>query len=65
MSMRTLDEGRASQPEAEKLVQEMRVLIEKKGLEVDLVSKKGVEHAEPVLASGCNSCTVCPCMICW
>lgn len=63
--MRRIEEGAASQVEAEKLVQEMRALIEKKGLKVDLVPQKGAEYAEPVLASGCTGCTICPCMICW
>lgn len=63
--MNRIDECEASKPEAEKLVQEMRTLIEKKGLKVDLVPHKGVEYADPVLASGCTGCTICSCMICW
>ncbi len=63
--MNRIEKGDASKQEAEKLVQEMRTLIEKKGLKVDLVSQKGVEYADPVLASGCTGCTICSCMICW
>ncbi|MCA1458955.1 hypothetical protein I6F35_38565 [Bradyrhizobium sp. BRP22] len=54
------------QYESEKLIQEMQTLIKKKGLKVDLVPGQGAPaFGEPVLASGCDSCTVCPCMICW
>lgn len=54
------------QYEAEKLIQEMKSLIERKGLKVDLVPKEGAPPiGEPKLAGGCTSCTVCPCMICW
>ena len=59
------DDKGASQAEAEKLIQEMKLLIEKKGLKVDLVTQKGASYSEPELASGCTSCTICPCMICW
>jgi|GEM_PF-5717706 len=60
-----VEKGKASQPEAEKLLQEIRRLIEDKGLEVDVTPRKGAEYGDPVLASGCSSCTLCPCMICW
>jgi hypothetical protein len=54
------------QYEADKLIQEMRTLIEKKGLSVDLVSRPGaaaIRDLRPM--AGCSSCTICPCMICW
>ncbi|BBD41409.1 hypothetical protein Amn_pc01240 (plasmid) [Aminobacter sp. Y103A] len=54
------------QYESDKLIQEMQTLIKKKGLKVDLVPGEGAPTlGEPLLASGCDSCTVCPCMICW
>ncbi|TIL22217.1 MAG: hypothetical protein E5Y88_29170 [Mesorhizobium sp.] len=51
------------QYESDKLIQEMQTLIKKKGLKVDLVPGEGA--GEPLLASGCDTCTICPCMICW
>jgi biotin operon repressor len=61
----TLEKGGTSQEEANKLIQEIKLLIKNKGLEIDVVEKPGYKIEEPQLASGCTSCTVCPCMICW
>jgi multimeric flavodoxin WrbA len=66
--MKTLDDGKegiSSKEEQAKLIQEMKTLIKKKGLEVDLIPRGSYKIEEPVLASGCTGCTVCPCMICW
>ena len=66
--MKALDDGKegvSSKEEQEKLIQEMKTLIKRKGLEVDLVPRGGIKFGEPGLASGCSSCTLCPCMICW
>lgn len=57
---------RLQQYETEKLVQEMRALIKKKGLKVELIPEEGVPPiGDPPIMSGCTSCTICPCMICW
>ncbi|WFU06785.1 hypothetical protein QA648_33935 (plasmid) [Rhizobium sp. CB3171] len=53
------------QYESAKLIQEMQTLIKKKGLKIDLIPQDGRALAEPLTAAGCDSCTVCPCMICW
>lgn len=66
--MKALDDGKegvSSKEEQEKLIQEMKTLIKRKGLEVDLVPRSGIKFGEPGLASGCSGCTICPCMICW
>jgi hypothetical protein len=79
--MRTLEDGKPTarartevaakeelfrQYEADKLVQEMRTLIEKRGLRVDLVPQEGgAPLGEAFQSAGCSSCTLCPCMICW
>ncbi|MBL4613918.1 MAG: hypothetical protein JKY27_03470 [Magnetovibrio sp.] len=60
-----IEKGKASKPEADKLIQEIKHLVKVKGLDVDIVSHKGADIQDPVMASGCDSCTVCPCMICW
>ncbi len=58
---RTIDKGKASDAEREKLIEEMKELIKEKRLDVSLSIDRPVS---PVLM-GCATCTVCPCMICW
>ena len=40
--VRTLNDGKATAPEAAKLIEELRRLIEEKGLNVELVEKSDV-----------------------
>lgn len=58
---RVLGEKGAHPAEAEQLIEEIRDLIQKKGLGVELVDK----GKRPVVEAGCARCTMCPCMICW
>lgn len=59
-------EGKATSLESQKLVEEIKTLIEKKGLNIKLAEAPS-ERAETDLkaANGCTGCTLCPCMICW
>lgn len=59
-----IEKSKASQQEAEKLVEEMKTLIKRKGLKVDLITHAGARYGKPS-KGGCTGCTVCPCMICW
>lgn len=49
--------------EAAKLIEEMQNLIKEKGLKVDLDIKEKVDKG--IQVTGCATCTICPCMICW
>jgi hypothetical protein len=55
-----LGPGKASPQEAEKLIEEMKRLIQTKGLNVQLVEK---EKPDVTGQSGCTRCTVCPCIV--
>ena len=53
---------KASPVEEKKLIEELKLIIQKKGLHVKLVDTEG----PPVAGQGgCTGCTVCPCTICW
>jgi hypothetical protein len=55
-----MNPGKASQAEAEKLIEEIKRLIKTKGLNVELVEKERPD----VTGQECDRCTVCPCIIC-
>jgi hypothetical protein len=58
---RPLDlETKASAEEAKKLIEEIKFLIDKKGLNVELVERESDVTGQSL---GCTGCTVCPCMI--
>ena len=57
----SLDKGKASDAEREKLIEEMQELIRQKHLDVNLAIGRPVSSA----LKGCSQCTICPCMICW
>jgi len=63
MSM-ILEKGKASPAEQEKLIEEIEKLIKDKKLECKLEVSEAVRKRGLVL-SGCSTCTICPCMICW
>jgi hypothetical protein len=56
-----LQPGKASPAEEEKLIEEIQHLIKEKQLNV----KFEAPHAGTKVLSGCSTCTLCPCMICW
>jgi hypothetical protein len=56
--------GKASPMEQEKLIEEIQTLIKEKGLNVKLDVPPDVARAAKLM-SGCATCTLCPCMICW
>ena len=65
----TYDE-KAHPVEEAKLLQEIRALIERKGLSAELVDQTpkasaSQQTAEHLVVAGCSTCTLCPCMICW
>ena len=55
-------ETKASAEEAKKLIEEIKFLIDKKGLNVELVEKESDVTGQTM---GCSRCTVCPCIMCW
>ncbi len=60
----TLERRKASPIEQEKLIEEIQALIKEKHLNVKL----DVPHEDAAarkMLSGCSTCTLCPCMICW
>lgn len=60
--MKVFEKSAASKLEQEKLIDELQKLIEVKKLNVKLDVK---DMGTPRLQSGCEGCTLCPCMICW
>lgn len=59
--MQTLNKGKASAAEREKLIEEMQNLIKEKQLDVSLHLDRPLEQKALM---GCDQCTICPCMIC-
>ncbi|KAF0206649.1 MAG: hypothetical protein FD172_3908 [Methylocystaceae bacterium] len=59
--MQTLNKGKATPAEREKLIEEMQNLIKEKHLDVSLHIDKPLG---PKTLLGCDQCTICPCMIC-
>lgn len=60
------EEPKVSSFEEAKLIEEIKRLIQVKGLNVDDLketTERTLERSRAVL-SGCARCTVCPCMIC-
>jgi hypothetical protein len=59
-------EPKASSVEEAKLIEEIKRLIQVKGLNADDLKETTERTLErsSVLLSGCTRCTVCPCMIC-
>lgn len=50
--------------ESAKLIEEMQTLIKEKGLKVKLEVKEDLKEGG-IHVTGCATCTICPCMICW
>ena len=59
-----IEKGKASPQEEQKLIEEIKHLIKAKGLRCNLEVDQAVQKQER-MASGCEGCTICPCMICW
>jgi hypothetical protein len=57
------NEANHSSAENDKLIEEIKQLIEKHKLPVELVEQP--KPAKQMMAAGCTRCTLCPCMICW
>jgi nucleotide-binding universal stress UspA family protein len=53
-------ETKASAEEAKKLIEEIKLLIERKGLNVELVEKESDVTGQTM---GCSRCTIMACMI--
>jgi hypothetical protein len=51
------------------LIDEIKQLIERKGLTAELVDNTPDtaenQQARQYAVAGCSTCTLCPCMICW
>jgi hypothetical protein len=58
------NEDKPSQLELDKLIEEIKAMIDKFGLPVELVDRL-VPEPEKIVIGGCSRCTICPCMICW